>query len=92
MSTAHGGAEGHHSHGGSGGLGWNLLDSIMLAASIALACLLVELLIQARRERVRYNLTPQGQAAASRPGDPYPASGPGKGTPPVIDTDELDKA
>jgi hypothetical protein len=64
------GADGdrEHSHGGSApGLGWDLLDSIVAAAAIACALLLSELAVKAWRERragVRYDLTPEGLAAA----------------------------
>jgi hypothetical protein len=57
-----------HSHGGSApGLGWDLLDSIVAGAAIACALLLGELAVKAWRERqarVRYDLTPEGLAAA----------------------------
>lgn len=59
-----------HSHGGSGrGLGWELLDTIVATAAIAIVCILSEILFRAwqeRRAQVRYDLTPEG-AAATRP-------------------------
>ena len=66
MSGDHGDGQGHHSHGGSGGLGWNLLDTVVAAATTVLAGLLAEMLWRSwrvRQQGVRFNLTPQGRAA-----------------------------
>jgi hypothetical protein len=74
MHTHSGGAEGHETHGGSRGLGWELLDSIMLACFVVLAAILGEQLYRSwRAHRVRYDLTPEGRAAAV--GDVHPHSG-----------------
>jgi len=63
------GDDGHHSHGGSGGLGWDLLDSIMLGCFVVVASIGAELLYRtwrASRAGVRYDLTPAGLAATTR--------------------------
>ena len=80
MATEHGGTDpGQHSHGGSAGLGWELLDTIVTAAVVTFVCLLVDLLWRARQAKldgVRYDLTPEGLAVA----EPAPV--------PATDTDE----
>lgn len=88
MGHTHGGHS-HDSqrHGGAGGLGWELLDSIMLGCAVVVATLLAEMLFQVWRERrtagVRYDLTPEGAAAATAP---PPRTGEGK---PLVDMDAL---
>ena len=73
MSThTHTDGQPHEHHGGTrGGLVFDLLDAIMLACLVVVLALLAELAIKtwrARRESVRYNLTPHGMAAAGPSG------------------------
>jgi len=67
------GEPGHEHHGGGHGLVWELLDSIMLACFVVVCGLLAEIAYRqwrARRDGVRYDLTPSGLAATTpAPGD-----------------------
>jgi len=63
MAHTHGGPDDHQPHGGAGGLGWDLLDSIMLGCFVVTSAMLAELAVKHWRARkVRYNLTPAGLA------------------------------
>ena len=68
MAHTHGDAGPEHSHGGSAqGIGWDLLDSIVLGCAVVIAGILTELLYKSWRDgRVRYDLTPQGRAFTER--------------------------
>lgn len=64
---------GHDSHGGSRGLGWELIDSIVLGCFVVICGLLAEIAYRhwrARRTGVRFDLTPKGHAAAERHSGP----------------------
>lgn len=84
MSAEHGGhTHGPEHHGGARGLGWEVLDSIMAACFAIAMYLLGEQLWAAykdRRDRVRYDLTEEGRAAAEA----------SKG--PLVDLDKLKEA
>lgn len=71
MSREHGGTgHTHEPHGGARGLGWDLLDSIMLGCAVVIGWLLAEQFWrarQARKEGVRFDLTDKGRAAADAP-------------------------
>lgn len=73
MAHTHGeNSGGHESHGGTHGLGWSLLDSLMLFCAMFTIGLLVEMGLRqwrARRLGVRYDLTPAGRAATDQPVD-----------------------
>ena len=66
---------GRESHGGTHGLGWELLDSIMLGCFMLTAGLLAELAYKrwraSRLEGVRFDLTPAGRAV-TEPAEPTP--------------------
>lgn len=69
MGHTHGDAAPEHSHGGSApGLAWHVLDVLMLVCAVIVLGLWAEVLVKAyrqhRAERVRYSLTPEGEAAA----------------------------
>jgi hypothetical protein len=72
---AHGDGQPHEHHGGAReGLAFDLLDAIMLGAFVVVCGLLAELAYKAwraKREGVRYNLTPEGLAAS----EPVPTEG-----------------
>lgn len=74
MTHTHGDDTPEHSHGGSArGVGWELLDSIMLACFVVVAAILAELLYKAwvaHQAGVRYDLTQQGRAATEAPAAP----------------------
>lgn len=77
MAHTHGGPDDHQPHGGAGGLGWDLLDSIMLGCFVVTSAMLAELAVKHwRARRVRYNLTPAGLAvtepAMTEPGCSHP--------------------
>jgi galactose mutarotase-like enzyme len=83
MSAEHGGhTHGPEHHGGARGLGWEVLDSIMAACFAVVLYLLAEQLWRAYKHRaeVRYDLTPEGRAAAEAQ----------KG--PLVDVDKLREA
>lgn len=67
MTHTHGDSDpGHDRHGGDHGLGWELLDSIMLGCAMLTAGLLAEMLYKRwRAARVRYDLTPAGLAVTN---------------------------
>ena len=66
MAHEHGGTtHDHERHGGARGLGWDLLDSVMLGCAVVIGWLLAEQLWRARRARregVRFDLTDKGRA------------------------------
>lgn len=89
MGHDHGDGSPEHSHGGSApGLGWTLLDGLMLVCALIVCGLLAEVAWKAwqakRAGRVRYSLTPEGEAATTptpRVGEP--------GQPPLVDLEAL---
>lgn len=81
MAHSHADGTPEHSHGGSApGAIWHVIDVLMLVCAVIVAGLWAELLWKAwkakRADRVRYSLTPEGQAAATptpRVAEPAPA-------------------
>lgn len=70
MAHSHGDGGREHSHGGSApGLAWHVLDVIMLVCAVIVLGLWAEVLIKAwraqRADRIRYSLTPEGEAASA---------------------------
>lgn len=76
MAHTHGDGTPEHSHGGSArGLGWELIDTIVLCCAVVASAILAELLYKAWRDRqaaARYDLTEQGRAV-TEPAPPAPA-------------------
>jgi hypothetical protein len=70
----HGDGLPHESHGGTrGGWAFEFLDAVMLGAFVIVCGLLAEIgyrAWRARRDTVRYGLTPAGVAAATRADEP----------------------
>jgi len=86
VGHTHGDGSPEHSHGGSApGLGWHLLDVLMLVCAVIVLGLWAEVLWKAwraqRAEGIRYSLTPEGQAATTRKT--------GEGGPPLVDLGAL---
>jgi hypothetical protein len=77
MAHTHGDAgQGHHSHGGSGDLTWQVLDAFVACAATVFVLLLIDLVVRARREGVRFDLTDKGRAATERaPAEPEQPAG-----------------
>ena len=77
MGAGHTHSHGDEPHGGArSGLAWDVLDAIVAACVCALVMMLGDLAYRAWRERrdgVRYDLTPSGEAAVR--GETNPHSG-----------------
>jgi hypothetical protein len=84
VGAGHDHAHGTEHHGGApSGLGWTVLDTIVAFCVFASMSILFELIWRAYRDRgVRYNLTPDGEAAVR--GEQHPHSGV------TVDTSQLD--
>lgn len=90
VDHSHGDGSGHHG-GARDAVVWQVLDTIVFAVVMCIGWILFDLAYQTWRQRredaVRYDLTPEGRAAA----DGTYVGGVAPDVGPLVDVDQLDK-